>query len=818
MAKLNQQGVFLVVLIVVILIAVVVIGIRARSNHTRPKSSSSFLTRGAKQEQFEVGRSRRSRNSASDSPTSDNPLQDIGARCSTTTNDCLPGLQCVDRTCVCQVPLPVRISEVNVTATGAAISWFPATAADSYAVVLYRQTGDPTNPLQLQTTQVATTTNFSFNNLTPGNYLVRIYSASNRCGSSNAFTEVPFTPGVPPPNTTITADTIIANKIVDGGTLINPHPTKVAVTGSKFDCSQDNPAFPTLNPHSPVKPANVPDALWTEMLVNLVEEQRRLTENFIAGRNALGLPQAEKINPDGSLNMPVQLIATKTTTLSAFQLDANTWTFEPEIGWDLHCANTFYRDFINPQTITASGTFAFSGNVGLEEGQLLLDDPSIMLEYGLVLRGPNIPWGTTIYDTSRSAKGEYLLSVSTPSARFTGPINFEASKWGPKNASIFIQAGNLNQITGVPLVIDIAHGNRQFEPTIDYSSMDTAGLTHTGEEWIGTKQIPSGLSLSLSLISSINNPIVQLAIFAETGVDVYFKPPDCTPVVAGKRLVNQGQPGVTGANSTANATIVQEGKIMLEIVSAVAVATANPARVVITYTLAGPASLLDQTKRFFTAVQNGNPGFNGEFGDSNPTTINGNIVTIETFVSDTLRPGATSTGGRLFRDDVCFSGEALVLMANGQHKEAKTVRVGDKVASLNGEIIEIIGTTLHPKGQGQKRLVDMSYYAPGLIISDYHRVQIDGQWVRPYDVPHGFMYYDDIDLYNFVADRRLPVIVNGLPATTLGMYCEGGTHNFELYPTQKFWCTDAIVEHLQARSDWPNVIFTTRQIAAMKQV
>lgn len=817
MAKLNQQGVFLVVIIVVILIAIIVITIRVRDGHGVPKNSNSFLTNGANQQRLVVGRSHRSRSSSSNSSSSGNLLRDIGDRCSATGNQCLPGLICVDRTCTCQVPLPVRISEVNVTATGASISWFPSSNADSYALALYRQTGDPTNPLQLQRTEVATTSTFTFNNLTPGDYVIRIYSASNQCGSSNVFTEVPLTPGIPP-NMTITADTIIANKIIDGGTLVNPHPTKVAVTGSKFDCSENNPAFPTLNPHSPVKPMNVPNALWTEMLVNLTEEQRRLTENFIAGRNALGLPQAEKVNPDGSLSMPVQLIATKTTVLSSFDLNANTWTFEPEIGWDLHCANTFYRDFINPGTIAASGTFTFSGNPGIDGNHLTLDDPSIILEYGLVLRGPNIPWGTTIYDTSGSATGDYILSVGTPNAPFAGPINFEASKWGPKNVSIFIQAGNLNQITGVPYVVDIAHGNRQFEPTIDYSNNDTAGLTHAGEEWIGSKQIPSGLSLSLSLISSVDNPIVQLAIFAETGVDVYFKPPDCTPIVSGKRLVGQAVQ-VPGANSTANATIVQEGKTMIAIVSATsAEVPGNPGRLILTYTLAAPASTMDTTKNLITTVQNGNPAFNEEFGDSNPTTINGNIVTIETNRTSELAPGLTSTGGRMFRDDACFSGDALMLMADGiTQKEVRDVRVGDRVASLNGEVIEIIGTTLHPKGEGNKRLVDMTAYAPGLIISDYHRVQIGGQWTRPCDLPNVTIYHDDIDLYNFVADRRLPVIVNGLPATTLGMYCEGGTHNLDVYPSQRFWCTDAIVDHLKARSDWPNVIFTTSQINSMKQ-
>lgn len=167
----------------------------------------------------------------------------------------------------------------------------------------------------------------------------------------------------------------------------------------------------------------------------------------------------------------------------------------------------------------------------------------------------------------------------------------------------------------------------------------------------------------------------------------------------------------------------------------------------------------------------------------------------------------------------CFSGDALILMADGSmQKQAKDVQVGDRVASSHGDVIEIIATTLRPRGGGSKKLVDMSSYAPGLIISDYHRVQIDGQWVRPCDLPNVRIYEEDIDLYNFVADRRLPIIVNGLPATTLGMYCEGGTHDLNVYPTQRFWCTDEIVDHLKSRSDWPNIIFTEQQIDQMKQV
>lgn len=800
----SANGGAIAAIVIIVIITIIIIFMIGRQKHGSRKASRSRISNRIDRSRVEVHRSRRRKHS--DSSSSDSDSSDSDGHSSVINSTC------------CIVPAPVKISRLTTNETSVSISWFPSANADLYQASLYQYAGNPQTLVGPKSVKSVTNTIVEFDNLTAADYVVKIFSSSNNCGQSTDYTTVPFTTEP----TTFTVDKLVVDEIIQGGQRTTPNQIKVSVGQYQFDCSEVNAAFPNFETHSPAKPTYAPDALWDAMLNNLSEEQVRLTQNFISGRNALGLPQFEKINSDGITGNFVELVATKTSILSSFDYEDSVRRYQTTTGWDLHCTNTLYRDFINAETVTANGSFSWSGNIGVEEGVLKLDDTSVILEFGAIVQGEGVPWGTSIYDISQADSGIYILSMIVESEPITdADLDFQASKWGPKNVSIFIQAGILRQFDGVPVIIDIYHGNRQFEPTIDYSNDDVSGLTHTGEQWIGSKAIPSDLSLDLAILSSVDVPIIQLAIFAESGVNVYFKPPVCTTSVEnGRRMVTQqGGQAEGDGNSTVSIITYSDGRPMLEIISATSADDpAYPNEVRLTYTLGNPASEMGTLPRIMS-TGNSNPLFNGDFGAAIGKGINGNVVSIWAPRIPGLVAGLTSTGGRMYRDEACFSGDALVLMADGaMQKKAMDVQVGDRVASLNGEVVEIIATTLHPKGQGTKRIVDMSSYAPGLIISDYHRVQIDGHWVRPCDLPNVRIYNDDIDLYNFVADRRLAIIVNGLPATTLGMYCEGGTHDLDLYPTQRFWCTDAIVDQLKSRSDWPNIVFTDSQMRDMKSV
>jgi len=53
------------------------------------------------------------------------------------------------------------------------------------------------------------------------------------------------------------------------------------------------------------------------------------------------------------------------------------------------------------------------------------------------------------------------------------------------------------------------------------------GTTHTGEIWTGTTAIPNNLINEIFVENPNIVPAVQMAIFAESGTEVYYSRPDC---------------------------------------------------------------------------------------------------------------------------------------------------------------------------------------------------------------------------------------------------------------------------------------------------
>jgi hypothetical protein len=149
----------------------------------------------------------------------------------------------------------------------------------------------------------------------------------------------------------------------------------------------------------------------------------------------------------------------------------------------------------------------------------------------------------------------------------------------------------------------------------------------------------------------------------------------------------------------------------------------------------------------------------------------------------------------------CFTGESLVSLADGGQKQAKDVKIRDRLLSLNGESVSVIATTL------QKKQLHQLMKIRELIISNRHRVQYDGKWITAEEFPEGEKVFLETELYNFVTDKRLPIIVNGIAVTTIGMFCEGGTHDLSKYPTQRLWCTEKIIELLKKQPTWPNIVW-----------
>lgn len=149
----------------------------------------------------------------------------------------------------------------------------------------------------------------------------------------------------------------------------------------------------------------------------------------------------------------------------------------------------------------------------------------------------------------------------------------------------------------------------------------------------------------------------------------------------------------------------------------------------------------------------------------------------------------------------CFIGDSKILLPNGKTELAKNIKVGDKVATPNGSPLEIIAITYQKPGP--RNVVKIN----NLLISAEHRIIWENKWIRPDEIPNVEIVHSEESLYNFITDRREPIIVEGIVASTIGMLCGDGTHDLEKYPTQRLWCTEKIIGLLKKEKSWPFIIY-----------
>ena len=161
--------------------------------------------------------------------------------------------------------------------------------------------------------------------------------------------------------------------------------------------------------------------------------------------------------------------------------------------------------------------------------------------------------------------------------------------------------------------------------------------------------------------------------------------------------------------------------------------------------------------------------------------------------------GGSASGDANVQGMTCFNPEAEILMADGSIKQAKDVAVGDLVA--NGydttKTSKIMARTI--QAESTKEVVKIGE----LLISRPHRVMWEGKWMKPEFVPGAEIVDVNTSLYNFVTEDMTPIVVNGIIASTLGMYCEG-SHDMTK-PLHQVWASPKIIELLQTHPTWPNV-------------
>lgn len=116
----------------------------------------------------------------------------------------------------------------------------------------------------------------------------------------------------------------------------------------------------------------------------------------------------------------------------------------------------------------------------------------------------------------------------------------------------------------------------------------------------------------------------------------------------------------------------------------------------------------------------------------------------------------------------CFSGSSSVSLQTSNGQFARTlvskVKPGDKVRVSNG--IASVRCVIRIARSPQKSMVT---FPGGLTITPGHPVRINGEWMRPRDVPAGVVTTNSCScVYNFVLDHCHRLLVDGIECVTWG--------------------------------------------------
>jgi Mg-chelatase subunit ChlD len=141
--------------------------------------------------------------------------------------------------------------------------------------------------------------------------------------------------------------------------------------------------------------------------------------------------------------------------------------------------------------------------------------------------------------------------------------------------------------------------------------------------------------------------------------------------------------------------------------------------------------------------------------------------------------------------NVCFDGSCVVAMADGLTKKVNQIKKGDQVKTSQGQasvvcVVETVQET------GKANLVKLD---GGLLVTEYHPIQVKGQWVFPNQVGEA-KELDCDKVYSFVLDAEHVMNINGYPCVTLG-------HNFVGDVREHaFFGSSLVIENLRQLQGW----------------
>ena len=139
----------------------------------------------------------------------------------------------------------------------------------------------------------------------------------------------------------------------------------------------------------------------------------------------------------------------------------------------------------------------------------------------------------------------------------------------------------------------------------------------------------------------------------------------------------------------------------------------------------------------------------------------------------------------------CFSGDSLVLMADGSSKPCSQIKKGDLVSTPNKSSTKIVCVVKTNCKDGKAELVRVN----DLLVTAYHPIRINKQWCFPSDLAKPISM-DCEAVYSFMVKDQNVMIINGVECVTLG-------HSFQ-EPVVKhaFFGSELVTKNLQNMKGW----------------
>lgn len=144
----------------------------------------------------------------------------------------------------------------------------------------------------------------------------------------------------------------------------------------------------------------------------------------------------------------------------------------------------------------------------------------------------------------------------------------------------------------------------------------------------------------------------------------------------------------------------------------------------------------------------------------------------------------------------CFAPSTLVTMGTGLTKQAKNIKKGDVIRSMD-KVATVKCVVRFRCDKGKADMCDVD----GLIVSPYHPIYYNDRWQFPASLAETFKY-DTEYVYDFVLEDNSAVYVNGIMAATMG-------HGLKTDVVRHaYFGTNCITKDLAKLKGWDNGLIT----------